>query len=85
MFDLSKIFDLLSKKFALPDTLLRSKNYFIDSSHIWNFQLSTKYKKKSKMESITNFDTVLLTRLLSEMPWDLRKFQIEHSHGCCWM
>ena len=26
MFDLSKIFDL-SKKFALPDTLLKSKNY----------------------------------------------------------
>ena len=26
MFDLSKIFDL-SKKFALPDTFLKSKNY----------------------------------------------------------
>ena len=56
---------------------------YIDSSHIRNFQLGT--IKKSKMESITNLDTVLLTRLLSEMPWDLRKFQIEHSHGCCWM
>ena len=27
MFDLSKIFDLKSKKFVLPDTLLKSKNY----------------------------------------------------------
>ena len=27
MFGLSKIFDL-GKKFALPDTLLKSKNYF---------------------------------------------------------
>ena len=30
MFVLSKIFDLSSKKFALPDTFLKSKNYCID-------------------------------------------------------
>ena len=37
MFDLSKIFDL-SKKFALPDTLIKSKNYcsMNTPAHIWD-------------------------------------------------
>ena len=33
MFDLSKIFDL-SKKFALPDTLLKSKNYCTNNQNL---------------------------------------------------
>ena len=40
MFDLSKIFDL-SKKFTLPDTLLKSKNYCTGNQNLLILNVST--------------------------------------------
>ena len=54
MFDLSKIFDL-SKKFALPDTFLKSKNYCIIFKYIWcNWRENSPLCRNSLDEDLTS-------------------------------